>query len=215
MRRVIAVFALSALEKDVAFFVFHDERGSGRPTKKAGRPSGLLNDLGYNTSANRAATFANREAKLLVHGNWSVERNDHLDIVAWHDHFDIARQLDGARNISCTEVELWTVTVKEWLVTTALFLLKDVDFRLKLGVRRDGARLGQNLTALNFVFLDATEKNTAVVTSATLTESLLEHLDTRAGGRNGLFHANDLNGITNINDATLDTAGHNRAATFD
>lgn len=76
MRRVIAVFALSALEKDVAFFVFHDERGSGRPTKKAGRPSGLLNDLGYNTSANRAATFANRETKTQFHSNWLVFKID-------------------------------------------------------------------------------------------------------------------------------------------
>jgi len=82
-------------------------------------------------------------------------------------------------------------------------------------VRRDTARLGQNLTALNVVPLDAAEQTADVVASLTTVEQLFEHLHARDDGLARGFQAHDFDFIADLDDPTLDTARRHRTATFD
>ncbi len=50
--------------------------------------------------------------------------NFHLDVIAWHYHFNAFWQLAVTSHVSSTEVELWTVAFEERSVTTAFFLLR-------------------------------------------------------------------------------------------
>ena len=85
--------------------------------------------------------------------------------------------LHDAGHVGGAEVELRAVVVEERRVTAALFLLQDVDLGLELLVRRDRARLGQHLAALDVLALDAAEQRADVVARLALVEQLAEHLD--------------------------------------
>ena len=101
-------------------------------------------------------------------------------------------------------------------MTAALFLLQNVNLTVELGVRVNGARLSQNLTALNLVLLDTAEQSTDVVACFSVVEQLAEHLDT---GYNGLARSvhqtNDLNFLAHLQLATLYTAGSYGTTTGD
>lgn len=60
-----------------------------------------------------------------------------------------------ASYVSCTEVELWTVTVKEWSVTTTFFFRKYVYFCIEFSVRLDCTWFSKYLTTL-YVFTFST-----------------------------------------------------------
>src|SRR5699024_2645029 len=63
---------------------------------------------------------------------------------------------------------------------------------------------------------DLTQEQTDVVTGLTLVEELAEHLHTGDGGGLLLFlDANDVNGLVDVDDTALDTAGDDGAATGD
>ena len=55
-------------------------------------------------------------------------------IVTRHNHFHVRRQLDFPTDISCPEVELWSVIGEEGSVATTFILGKDVNLGLKLFV---------------------------------------------------------------------------------
>ena len=90
------------------------------------------------------------------------------------------RQLDRARHVRRTEVELRTVALEERRMTTAFFLRQHVHFSLEVRVRRDRARLGQHLAALHVFTLRAAQQNTHVVARLTLVQQLAEHFHARA-----------------------------------
>ncbi len=101
-------------------------------------------------------------------------------------------------------------------MTATLFLREDVDLALELGVRGDGARLGQDHAALEGLLVDAAEEDTDVLAGAPLVEGLLEHLDTGAGRVTDLFlHTDDLERVARADDAALDPAGADGAAPLD
>src|SRR6185312_15641331 len=82
-------------------------------------------------------------------------------------------------------------------------------------VRLDGAGLGQNLAALDFLALGAAQKNADIVPGLTLVEELPEHLNARDRGLGGVLDADDFNFVANLDDAALDAAGGNGAAARD
>ena len=63
-------------------------------------------------------------------------------------------------------------------MTSTFFFGEDIDFCVKFGVRSDGSRLSNNLTALNIITFNTAQQNTSVVTSLTLIKRLLEGFDT-------------------------------------
>ena len=85
-----------------------------------------------------------------------------------------------AGHVGRAEVELRPVAVEERRVTAALFLAQHVHLGLELGVRRDRARLGQHLAALDFFALGAAQQHADVVARLALVQQLAEHLHARA-----------------------------------
>ena len=100
-------------------------------------------------------------------------------------------------------------------MTAALFLGQDVDLGLELRVRRDRARLGANLAALDVLALHTAEQETDVVARLTLIEELAEHLDAGDDLLDGRTDADDLDFLADLDDSALDTAGDDRAAAGD
>src|SRR3954451_3750591 len=189
------------------------------PSRRGGRTSArirlLLDDLGDDARAHRAATLADGEAQALVHGDRLDEVDLHLDVVAGHDHLDALGQVRAARHVGRAEVELRAVAREERRVATALLLLQHVHLGLELRVRRDRARLAQHLAALDLLALRAAQQAADVVARLALVEDLAEHLDAghdRVGRR---ADADDLDVVARIDDALLDPAGRDGAAAGD
>ena len=83
-------------------------------------------------------------------------------------------------------------------------------------MRRDRAGLDDDLAALDVLALGATQQQADVLARLALVEQLAEHLD--AGDRGGLLDvldADDVDGLVDLDDAALDAAGHDGAATGD
>mmetsp|Transcript_18285 Transcript_18285/g.27618 ORF Transcript_18285/g.27618 Transcript_18285/m.27618 type:complete len:335 (+) Transcript_18285:323-1327(+) len=100
-------------------------------------------------------------------------------------------------------------------MTAAFFFGQYVHFALELGVRSDGTRNRQNLTTLNVVTLGATQQRTNVLTGTTFVQQLAEHLNTSTSGLHGILDTNDFHFVTSLDNATLNTAGHNSTTTRD
>src|SRR3990167_9188717 len=173
----------------------------------------LLSNLGYNTSTNSTATFADSEVKTLLHCNRCKKLYVEGDCVTRHNHFSVSWKFNFTCYVSCTEVELWFVTFGEWSVASAFFLLKNVDLCVKLSVRIHRTRLSNNLPTLDLFTLDTTEEKTSVVTCLTLVKIFLECFDTCNCRSLSSFHTNDLNWIVKFDDALLDTTSCNCSTT--
>src|SRR6188768_1244963 len=190
------------------------------PQPVAGGPSWVgarsLGDLGDPAGADGAATLPDRETQALVHGDGLDQLNDHLRVVARHDHLGALGEGHDAGHVRRTEVELRTVVVEERRVTAALLLREDVDRGVEVGVRGGRARLDDDHAALDVLALGATEEQTDVLARLALVEELAEHLDTGDGGLlRALADADDLDLLVDLHDAPLDAAGDDRAATGD
>src|SRR5215470_7855399 len=126
----------------------------------------LLENLGHDAGADRAAALADREAETFFARDRRDELDVHVDVVARHDHLGARRQRRHARYVRRPEVELRPIAVEERRVAAALLLLQDVDLRLELLVRRDRPRLRQHLPALDLLALDAAQERPDVVARA-------------------------------------------------
>ena len=158
----------------------------------------------------RAAALTNRKAQAFFHSDGSDEFHSEPDVVARHDHLGPFWQLNYARYVGGPEVELWPVALEEWGMTAAFFLGQYVHFALKLGVRCNAARFGQNLTTLNLITGDAAEQYADVVASLCLIQQLPEHLYTGGHSLARLVSkANDGHFVSNLDYAALYTTGSN------
>ncbi len=134
-------------------------------------------------------------------------------MITRHNHLNSLWQLDLASYIHSTEVELRTIVVVEWSVTTTLFLLQDVDLSLEVIVRSYAVWLAKNHTALNLVLVDTTEEQTNVITSLTTIEELAEHLNASYDGELVSAKTKELYLIVEVNNTSLDTASSNSTTT--
>src|SRR5690606_38714129 len=175
----------------------------------------LFLDRRDDAGADRTTTFADSEAQLLFHRDRNDQLDVNRDVVARHHHFGAFRQDHNARHVGRAEVELRTVVGEKRGVTAALFLGQDVGFCNKLGVRLDRTRLAQNLTTLDVLTANAANQSTDVVASLALVEQLAEHFNAGDGCLAGRTNADDLDFLTNLDDAALNTTGHNRTTTRD
>ena len=94
----------------------------------------LFDDFGYNAGTYCSTAFSDRESQTFFDSDWSDQFDSHSDVVARHAHFCTFWQGQVTSFVSCSEVELWSVTVEEWSMSTALFLLQYVYFALELSV---------------------------------------------------------------------------------
>ncbi len=175
----------------------------------------LLDDFGYDASADGTTAFTDSETQTIFHRDGFDQSDSHLDVVTWHYHFNAFWQLAVTSHVSSTEVELWTVAFEERSMTAAFFFAQNVHFSGELGVRLNGTWLNQNLATLNVVTLGATQQNAAVLASTTFVEQLAEHFNAGAGGFLSVAQTNDLNFFLDANDTTLNTASYHGATTGD
>src|SRR5215210_7625767 len=176
----------------------------------------LLLDFRDDAGADRATALADREAQALVHGDRLDQLDLHVRVVARHDHLLALRELDRTGHVRRAEVELRAVVVEERRVPPALVLREDVDLRLELRVRRDRARLGEYLPALDLLALGTAQERTSVVAGLGVVERLLEHLEPGDDGlRDFGMDADDLDLVARLDLALLDAAGHDGAAAGD
>src|SRR6185312_9801798 len=175
----------------------------------------LLDNFRDDAGADSAATFADCEANFLFHGDRRDELDGDRDVVARHNHFRAFGELDGARYVGRAEVELRTIVGEERRVTATLFLVQDVGLGGELLVRLDAARLAKNLTALDGFLVDAAKEATDVVAGFARIEQLAEHFDAGDDRLLRIADADDLDFFADIDDATFDTAGDDRAAARD
>ena len=82
-------------------------------------------------------------------------------------------------------------------------------------MRGDRTRLGQHLATFDFFTLGAAQQHADVVAGLTLVEQLAEHFDAGAGGLDGRADADDFDFFADLDDAALDTTGHDGATTGD
>src|SRR5438874_6028716 len=175
----------------------------------------LLDDVRDCAGADRAAAFTNREAETILHRDRRDQVDDERSVVARHDHLCTLRQFRSSGDVRGAEVKLRTITIEERRVASAFILREDVDLGLELRVRRDRARHRANLTALDVFTLDTAEQEADVVARLTLIEKLAEHLDAGDDLLLRRTKTDDLDFLADFDDATLDTAGDNRAAAGD
>src|SRR5690606_36748918 len=119
-----------------------------------------------------------------------------------HNRFSAFFKRDRTSYVGSTEVELWTVTVKEWRVTTTFFFRKYVYFRIEFSVWLDRIWFSQYLTTLYVFTLSTTKKNTTVLARTTFVKQFAEHFYTT--NRRCLFitDSNDFNWLTNTYDTS-------------
>src|SRR5688572_23835955 len=137
----------------------------------------LLRDLINNTCTYGTATFADSEAKTFFHSDRADELDGHFDVIAGHNHVNACRKCCNTCHVSCTEVELRTVSVEEWRMTATLVLREDIHFCREVRMRCDGTGLCQNLTTLEVILVNTTKEKTDVITSLTTVKFFAEHLN--------------------------------------
>src|SRR2546422_2141289 len=142
-------------------------------------PRFLLQDLGDDAGAHRAAALADREAQLLLHRDRRDQLDRHLRVVPRHHHLHPPRQLHRPRHVRRPQVELRPVPLEKRRVPPPLLLRQHVHLALELRVRRDRFRLRQHHPPLHFVLLHATQQQPHVVPRLPLVQELAEHLHPR------------------------------------
>ena len=162
-----------------------------------------------------ATTFADSEAETYVESYSVDEVYSDFHVVTRHYHFNAFGENDLTGAVHGTEVELRTVLVTEWSVTTTFFLLEDIDRSLESLVRFDNTGVGDNHTTLDFLLVDTTEEETYVVTSFTLIKELAEHFHTSYNRLLVFTKTEDLNFVTNLNDTSFYTTSSNSTTTSD
>src|SRR3954466_6182041 len=175
----------------------------------------LLDYLGHHPGADGPAAFADSEAKTLVHGDRLDQLDRHLDVVARHDHLGPLGEVRDAGHVGGAEIELRPVAVEERGVTATLLLLEAVHLGLELRVRRDRARLAEHLPALDLLALGTAQEAADVVAGHALIEDLAEHLDAGDDRGRRVADAHDLDVVAGVDEALLDAAGRDGAATRD
>ena len=187
---------------------------------ESGSEPASLDDVGDGAGADRPAALANREANALLHRDRSDQLHVQRHVVTRHHHLGaFAGRLEDTRHVRRAEVELRTVAVEERRVTTTLFLRsarRPHRLNFVCGVDRASASPEPG-HARRPSFLVPRSRMPTLSPASPRVQQLAEHL--HAG------HHRRLRGVADAHDlhrrrrplitATLDTAGHHRAAALE
>lgn len=163
--------------------------------------------------------LADAELETLLHGDGREERDGELlDVVSRKGNLLVLGEGDLAGHVSRAEEELGLVTSGETLGTTSLTGAEDVGLAGELLGDLAGSNVAEHLSTLDVLLLDTTEKGSEVVSGLTTCELLVEHLDSCAGGLDGLAvrtKTNDLQLVSDVEDSLLDGSSHDSTTTRD
>src|SRR6266404_4828752 len=175
----------------------------------------LLINFCDNTRAHSPTAFTNREVETLIHRHGRDQFDFYVDIISGHDHLGPFWQLHNARNIRSTEIELGTITIEERRVTPTFLLGENIRLRIEFRVRCYASRFRQYLSSLHFFTFCAAQKYTDIVTRLPFVQELTEHLHTGRDGFLSLPEADDLDFLSNFDNAALNPASNHCSATAD
>src|SRR6478672_206769 len=128
-----------------------------------------------------ATTFTDSELKTFLHRDRLDQLNSEVGVITRHHHFSTCIQFNFTGNVCCTEVELRTIFVEEWSMTSTFFFAQHVYFTFEFSVWSDRSWFAKYHTSADLVLFNTTEQKTCVVTSFTLIEEFTEHFNTCYG----------------------------------
>src|SRR5207237_1051293 len=161
------------------------------------------------------SAFTDREPESVFQRDRSPERDLEVDVITRHDHLAALGQLHVTGDVGGPDVELRTVAVEERGVAATFLLGEDVDLGVELRVPLDGARLRDDLAALDVLALEATQEQADIVAGLALVEKLAEHLHARDDGLLRLSDPDDLDLFADLDRAALGPAGRDGSAALD
>jgi len=109
---------------------------------------------------------------------WELEFKVSSDVITRHAEFVGSLESDLSCNISCSQVKLRSVTIRERFLSSTFLFSEDiqVSFDFLEGLLR--TRLGKNLTSSDIFSGDTSEEETNIVTSLSIVELFSECFDT-------------------------------------
>src|SRR5690606_10916062 len=117
----------------------------------------LFNDFSNLTSTYGTTSFTNRETKTFFHSNFVDQRYFDRDVITRHYHFHTFGKFDLSGYVRSTEVELWTVFVKEWSMTSTFFFRQHVNLSFEFLVRINRTGLTNYHTTTDIGFVNTTK----------------------------------------------------------
>ena len=123
----------------------------------------LLNNISNPAGTDRPASFTNSEPQPLFHRYRGDKLNLKAHIVPGHHHLNSLIKRGHPGNIGGAKVKLRPIAFEKRGVPAAFLFRQHVNFAFELAVRRDAARSGQYLPAIQFGFFDTTQQAAYVV----------------------------------------------------
>src|SRR5688572_14246432 len=95
----------------------------------------LLQDFSNLSCTYRSAALADSETKSFFHCDGIDKFHVDSNVITGHNHFSAFRKCYFTCNVSCSEIELWTVLVEEWGMASSFFLAQYINlaFEFKVG----------------------------------------------------------------------------------
>ena len=100
----------------------------------------LVNNGSNTAGTDSTATFADSESKTLLHSDGVNEFDGHFYVITGHAHLSTLRKVANACYVGCSEVELRTIVVEEWSMTSTFVLCQYIHLTLELCMRMDCSR---------------------------------------------------------------------------
>src|SRR5688572_26585536 len=103
--------------------------------------SPLFQNLSDLACSNCATAFSYREFQSFLHRDRLDQFHAKICVIAWHNHLGTCRKFTFTCYVCSSEIELRTVFIEEWCMTSAFFFAQHVYFPLKFSVWSDRAWL--------------------------------------------------------------------------
>ena len=110
--------------------------------------------------------------------NWMDQFNCHFYVISRHAHFCSFRKFANTCYVCCSEVELRTVVVEEWSMTSTFIFCQNVNLSCKFVVACYRTWFTKNLSSFDFCSLNTTKQSTDVVTSLSFIKRSLRNIST-------------------------------------
>ena len=82
----------------------------------------LLDNCSNTSRSYCTSTLTDSECKTLLHSYWMNQLDCHLYVITRHAHLCSCWKLANTCYVCCSEVELWTIVVEEWSMTSTFIL---------------------------------------------------------------------------------------------
>ena len=127
-------------------------------------------------------TLTDSEAQTWVQGYSVDQLNSNLYVITRHYHLNASWQSDFTGAVHCTEIELRTILVSEWSMTSTLFLLQYIDRSLELLEGLDLSGMTEYHTTLDLVLAFPLPSQTPPAPASTISHETIA-FDTHPSSR--------------------------------